>query len=560
MIFDSKSIYSHALYILEKYSSSPDYIIRYLSMLLENNMTISNKNDTYLEQVKEIIEDNKNKLSNKIDNLCVDNDSEPENRVLEIALEKATKEIELRKEIEEFYLPRQLLNTIMEIGHIPGKTIETKIGVAFLDIADYAFLSKFLSPMENQSLLNGLYSAFSWVLQKRSGYLNKIEGDSMMFHFGGITDPSIKNMTDEVALKHITKALFYTCVELHQICFLFNQASEDYFDDTIDEEIKSAIRKAYAIIIQLRTDNIFAYSMNTLFQIKLRIGASIGDVTIGNFGPPGAKQWDVIGLPIIEAKRMEATAPVGALRISQQFYNILMEIGVVEDYYNKFTKEAQEQMGYFKDITLDELFQYKKVFLKDKKNAAFETYSVQVNQLLPENLSSQVKLLLRKGEENIDKIVEILEYYRGNKFVITAIESVFIQKGVDLRKEDIINAIYPTKYKFFHEKLNRNNELVRKFISETYSLHDLFHKLGTYQDKINAMSEDLSSEIISSENVNLATIEYFNKKRLPAYYKTYFHDMIYPVVFFTIKNALTVFISMQEKELEEAVEELEEQI
>ena len=46
-------------------------------------------------------------------------------------------------------------------------------------------------------------------------------------------------------------------------------------------------------------------------------------MTVGNFGPEGAKQWDVIGVPVIKAKRMESTAPVGGYRISEELFEIL---------------------------------------------------------------------------------------------------------------------------------------------------------------------------------------------------------------------------------------------
>ncbi|QEN07817.1 hypothetical protein EXM22_07370 [Oceanispirochaeta crateris] len=75
----------------------------------------------------------------------------------------------LRQDIERFYLPRQLVNAITEIGAIPNDSEEALVGIGFLDIADYTFLSKFLSPNENQTVLNGLYSAFNWVLNKHGG-------------------------------------------------------------------------------------------------------------------------------------------------------------------------------------------------------------------------------------------------------------------------------------------------------------------------------------------------------------------------------------------------------
>ena len=63
---------------------------------------------------------------------------------------KHIKTDKLRQDIERFYLPRQLVNAITEIGAIPDDSEEAIVGVGFLDIADYTFLSKFLSPNENQ--------------------------------------------------------------------------------------------------------------------------------------------------------------------------------------------------------------------------------------------------------------------------------------------------------------------------------------------------------------------------------------------------------------------------
>ena len=92
---------------------------------------------------------------------------------------------ELRRQIEEYYLPRQLVDAILDLGAIPESSVETHVGIGFLDIADYSFISKFLSPQENQVVLNGLFSALAWVLRRHGGYLNKIEGDSFMFISGG---------------------------------------------------------------------------------------------------------------------------------------------------------------------------------------------------------------------------------------------------------------------------------------------------------------------------------------------------------------------------------------
>src|SRR5574344_808452 len=98
---------------------------------------------------------------------------------------------DLIQTIEEFYLPRHLVQAIYDIGHIPADSKEAQVCVGFIDIADYTHLSKYLSPKENQILLNGLYTAFQIVLERHGGFLNKIEGDSMMFQFDDILDKKL---------------------------------------------------------------------------------------------------------------------------------------------------------------------------------------------------------------------------------------------------------------------------------------------------------------------------------------------------------------------------------
>jgi adenylate cyclase len=239
----------------------------------------------------------------------------------------------LQKEIEKFYLPQQLIDAISDIGAIPKKSTERIVGIGFLDIADYSYLAKFLSPQENQMILNGLYSAFNWVLKKHGGYLNKIEGDSMMFHYGGPIDPETKNLKDENEEKsYVARELFYTCIEMQRVCTLFNHANDNFLLNSFNDSTRSDIENAFKLIKAMRNNDDLSSAFNALFQIRIRIGANVGSVMIGNFGPEGAKHWDVIGHPVIEAKRMESSAPVGGLRISKTMYEILKSQGITRVY------------------------------------------------------------------------------------------------------------------------------------------------------------------------------------------------------------------------------------
>ncbi len=449
-----------------------------------------------------------------------------------------------RKEIIDFYIPKQLVNAIIANGGIPKDSIETQIGVGFIDIADYTFLAKFLSPKENQILLNGLYTAFANVLRKHGGYLNKTEGDSIMFHYGGLIDPKVKTMGQKDALVYISTELFYTCVEMQRVCFLFNQADVALLDSLPDDEEKQTVKAAFDIIRSMRNDVVMANAFNALFQIRIRIGANVGEVSIGNFGPPGSKHWDVIGIAVIDAKRMEATAPVGGLRISETFYNILLENGIVDQYYDEFKKEAVKVNGYFRNITQEELFYFGSVILKDKRNVTFRTYSVQVNPNLPEAIQEQIELLLQKGDIGAEKVVELLQYYRGNRHVIKAIEDLFQKKGIKIRKDVILSYLVPDKTRMLLKKMHGDKVRMARYMDTRYSLFDLLKALGNFQDKLK-MPMRAQEPSVTYKNYSqyikhqIGQVNDQYKRTIKnSIHNTYFFHVIFPLVFKNIKASI----------------------
>ncbi len=537
--FTPESIENHALWVRERYQNKPAFAAEYLTKLLEVNGIMESGNPS-VQRVKKIIEDfEENALAALSDGL---NKSKNDESVDD--LEKASREIYFRKQIEEFYLPKQLVDAIMENGEIPDKSEESIIGIGFLDIADYTYLSKFLTPMENQIVLNGLYAAFSWVLQRRGGYLNKIEGDSLMFHFGGNIDPNVKDLTPKETEDYIARELFYTCVEMQRVAFQFNEANKSFLYGNKNEDIQIQIEKAFDIISTMRNSE-FSQSINAFFQIRIRIGANIGEVTMGNFGPEGSKQWDVIGVPVIKAKRMESTAPIGGFRISEELYRVLKENGIVDDYYRRFKREAQALFGSFSNITMDELFKYNKVTLKEKKGAEFITYSIQVNPGLPEAIMKQVDLLLNRGEDGADRIVNLLQYYRGNKFVISKIESAFKERSLRIRVGDIYNFIFPKKYTAMVKAAQGNRNLVDRNLEEKYSLFDIFELLGSLQDTLKTEFEFKDKPVFSFNSydkymdaLSKWVIRENSVKEKRVYQRNYFYNYVFPMVFLSIRTSI----------------------
>jgi class 3 adenylate cyclase len=522
------------------YESTPYYAAVYLEELLKNNGLYQSQ-DERIARVRELIDQlrqNADEQSEEAELL-----DEAQKKDTTEALHQASREIQFRKRIEEYYLPKQLVDAILETGRIPEGTQEHLVGVGFIDIADYTFLSKFLSPNENQTVLNGLYAAFNHVLKRHGGYLNKIEGDSIMFHFGGPIDPNVRGLERKDEERYIARELFYTCVEMQRVAFLFNQANDRFLYDE-DKTTHDAVKNAFEIISSMRTSNELSQAINAYFQIRIRIGANLGEATMGNFGPEGAKQWDIIGVPVIRAKRMESTAPIGGFRISEEFYNILEENGIVEEYYRRFKREAEALFGSFKDIGMEELFKFGKVLLKDKRNAMLNSYSIQVNPGLPEALMNQVDSLMNKGEEGASRIIEMLKYYRGNRFVIDGLESTFKRRGVHLRKADILNLLSPRHYRKVVERNDNDQQEAVRAIQSEYSLYNLFELLGKLQDTVkqDVVQERPSFTFTSYEQYTQSLIQWMDyeikQREKRVYQRTYFFDYIFPLLFHSIKASI----------------------
>jgi adenylate cyclase len=350
---------------------------------------------------------------------------------------------------------------------------------------------------------------------------------------------------------------------MQRVCVLFNQANDRFLAEHTSPETRAVLEKAFVIISNLRKSLDVSSSINALFQIRIRIGANIGEVTIGNFGPDGAKQWDIVGLPVIDAKRMETTAPIGGLRISENLYRVLEDTGVVDEYYRRFKREAEALFGHYKDITKEELFRFSQVKIRDKKNAQFNTYSIQVNPGLPESVAEQVELLLMKERRGAERILELLQYYRGNRFILRAIEDLFVRKGIRIRKDYIFRVINPRKYRVLMDRLNSDRDAVRAFLDSEYSVYDLFSQLGRYQDVVKKDQEHEASE--STEFSGYDSFLQMETRRITREYKrkratmlrsAHFYNIVYPLVITSIFSSILEY-QTEVSGVEELVETLE---
>jgi hypothetical protein len=256
---------------------------------------------------------------------------------------------------------------------------------------------------------------------------------------------------------------------------------------------------------------------------------------------------------------MESTAPIGGFRISEEFYNILEETGIVEEYYRRFKREAEALFGSFKNITMDELFKFGKVLLKDKRNAMLNSYSIQVNPGLPEALMNQVDSLLNKGDEGAARIIEMLKYYRGNRFVINGLESTFRRRGIHLRKGDILKLLSPRHYRKVLERNGNDRQEADRAIQSEYSLYNLFELLGKLQDTVkqDAAQERPEFSFTSYEQYTQSLIQWMDyeikQREKQMYQRTYFYEYVFPLVFHSIKASI-LEIQQEASELTEVLE------
>jgi adenylate cyclase len=442
---------------------------------------------------------------------------------------------ELKNRIACYYVNEQLEEALLRYGRIPGDTEVATLGVGFLDIVDYSYLSSWLSPKENRLFLNGLYTAFNGTLRKRGGYLNKISGDSMMFHFGGPIDPDAMAVAEGARETHIARKLFQTCVELLETCREFNQADEGFLDRATDEESREALEQAFVIVRNLRENLAMVSSINAMFQVKVRVGASVGEVCVGNFGPEGLRQWDIIGNTVIEARRMESTAPHDGLRITSRLYDALQASKAVDEYFKAFRAKAR---GYYRQIAKDELFSNRVVVLQDKKDASFDSWAVQADPNLPEEVREQAKALLDR-EDGADSVVGLVKAYRGNRLVLEALESLFAEHGIRLHKLEILRKLLPTRYREAEAKLNKG----AGSLESRASLFLLFSMLSRYQDALHGPDEVVEELAFSGYEAYMKSVDRdlrgaMDAQRKQRSQRLYFENYLYPYVFASIKASI----------------------
>ena len=149
-----------------------------------------------------------------------------------------------------------------------------------------------------------------------------------------------------------------------------------------------------------------------------------------------------------------------------------------------------------------------------------------------------------KGELGADRIIEFLQYYRGNKFVIEAIEDAFASCEVILRSDYILKTLYPKKYGAYLKKLNGDREKTRAYVNREYRLFDLLEKLGAYQDEIHAYHDfkgftpEFREYDRFMEQQEKILQRLHKLKERSELQKLYFYNVVYPIVFRSVRTSI----------------------
>jgi hypothetical protein len=165
-------------------------------------------------------------------------------------------------------------------------------------------------------------------------------------------------------------------------------------------------------------------------------------------------------------------------------------------------------------------------------------------------------LLLEKGEAGADKIVDTLKYYRGNRYVINAIEDVFSSLNIRLRKDKMVNFLFPEKYMKALRIMGGDEAKVETYIEEKHRLYDFLKTLGNYQDrlKLNQRKEDAIAFVDYDQYLDSQLhIINDNYRRITknATHNTYFFNVIFPLIFQSVKASILEYQNNLQKNIRE---------
>jgi adenylate cyclase len=194
-------------------------------------------------------------------------------------VEEKDKEV-LRATFESYFPPSVVKKIMTSPKNITSGGQKKELTVLFSDIKDFTRYTATMPPDRIQILLNEYFEAMTEIVFRFNGTVDKFMGDGLMVFFG---DPDPQ---PDHALRCVHAAI----------------------------EMQHKAR-------ELRV----TWEKQGAMPLQIRIGINTGTVVVGNMGSTRRLSYTVLGSAVNLAQRLESSAPVGGILISQRTYELVKD-------------------------------------------------------------------------------------------------------------------------------------------------------------------------------------------------------------------------------------------
>ena len=189
-----------------------------------------------------------------------------------------SKEKEALRRSFESYFPPSVVERILDHPAMISRGQRKELTILFSDIKDFTAYSASYSPDRIRGFLNEYFETMVEVVFNYKGTVDKYIGDGLMVFFG---DPE---PAPDHALRSVRAAI----------------------------EMQKKARELSA-----------KWAGEGGFPLHVRIGINTGEVVVGNMGSSRRLSYTVLGSAVNLAKRLESSAPVGGILISQSTCDLI---------------------------------------------------------------------------------------------------------------------------------------------------------------------------------------------------------------------------------------------
>ncbi len=183
----------------------------------------------------------------------------------------------MRRSFESYFAP-QIVEKILVDPERLNKGQRKELTILFSDIKDFTAYSSSYSPDRIRGFLNEYFETMVEVVFAHTGTVDKYIGDGLMVFFG---DPE---PTPDHALRSVRAAM----------------------------EMQKKARELSA-----------KWTSEGGFPLQVRIGINTGEVVVGNMGSSRRLSYTVLGSEVNLAKRLESSAPVDGILVSQRTRDLI---------------------------------------------------------------------------------------------------------------------------------------------------------------------------------------------------------------------------------------------